>query len=90
MTARYLHDNPAKREWVRGHRCCVCERRPPSNCCHVCNREGFKDDRWTVPMCWPCHMRQHDVGLMTFCRRVRVNLFRVAREMQVTYSSMEY
>ena len=39
------------------------------------------DDRWTNPLCHPCHMKQHSVGERDFWKRAGVDPFKTAVEL---------
>ena len=50
---------------------CLCCGAAPSQAAHVRLSKdggiGFKPaDRYTVPLCWKCHRRQHDIGEVRF------------------------
>jgi hypothetical protein len=69
---RHLH-------FLRGLPCLACGRAPPNCAAHV--RKGTDgamaakpSDKFGVPLCQGCHMRQHEVGELTFWAEVGVDL----------------
>jgi hypothetical protein len=72
------HD-PGYLRWLSKRPCCVCGTAPPSDACHIRfaslaygKREvgmGEKpDDRWSLPMCRACHVKQHGMNEKDFWR----------------------
>jgi hypothetical protein len=62
--------NKAHLEFIRGLSCCVCGRFP-CDAAHVRSGTGGgmgikPGDNFTIPMCRPCHQKQHYVGEKNF------------------------
>jgi hypothetical protein len=58
-------------QFLRSLPCLVCGRAPPNSAAHV--RKGTDgaiaakpSDKFGVPLCYACHMRQHEEGELTF------------------------
>ena len=65
--------SPAHLKHVRSHACVYCDATAPIEAAHVRNGSdagmGRKpSDFYAVPLCKPCHQRQHNLGEVTFWR----------------------
>lgn len=78
---------PKHRAWLRRHHCCVgrddCE--GPTEVAHVRTAAnagtGLKPADWdAVPLCHTCHALQHQIGMETFEKQMRIDLREMARE----------
>ena len=50
---------------------------------------GIKpDDKWTLPLCHTCHMRQHEIGETEFWAELGINPFLIAAKL-ATLQSVE-
>jgi hypothetical protein len=69
--------------FVRQLPCVACGKAAPSDAAHV--RTGTDGglwvkpgDRYVVPLCTPCHAKQHRVGELTFWSALRIDPLNVA------------
>ena len=64
---------------IRGHACVVCDASAPIEAAHVRIGSGAgmgqkPHDYYAVPLCKPCHQRQHTVGERTFWEDFDLNV----------------
>jgi transcription elongation factor Elf1 len=71
--------SPAHRAWIRGFACGACGSQSGVECAHV--RDGTDggtgikpSDKYTIPLCGPCHRLQHQIGEPEFERRTGLNM----------------
>lgn len=66
---RRERDFGLKAEFIRCQPCDACGAPPPSDPDHHPTRAagGTKENLW--PLCHPCHVERHSVGIETFCER---------------------
>lgn len=90
-----LHDDGYLR-WLRKRPCCVCGAAPPVDACHVrfaSAAYGKRDtgmgekpsDRWSIPMCRTCHMKQHAMNEREFWRERRILPLLLAQKLYSEY-----
>src|ERR1700745_2913859 len=78
-----LHRRVQHLAFLRRLPCVACGKAAPSEAAHVRTGTdsgvGIKPgDRYAVPLCFPCHARQHTIGELSFWSALRIDPLNVA------------
>lgn len=88
--ARRIYGSPARQEWLRSLGCIVCGYSPCAICHTKSGGMGRKADfTHTVPMCFPHHREQHQMGTKSFEARYGVNLTALAEHTEAAWRRRE-
>ena len=68
-------------EKIRGMRCCVCGKPPPSHPHHVVSRGAGGEARHQVPLCYLCHNELHTKGRQWMESTYGVDLLEIAENL---------